>query len=132
LLAEGLDETLLQRLREFPLVTLKPTVLVDESDTDYNSMFFKVYYSLGMIFFFTAGPTESRAWSAKKSITAYEAAGKIHSDIQRGFIKAEMVKMKDLVEYGHMNELKSRGLFHLKDKDYIIEDGDMITFRFNV
>lgn len=91
-----------------------------------------VYRHLGLISFLTAGEDEVRAWTINAGITARSAAGKIHSDIERGFIRAEVVKFKDLTELGSMQKVKEKGLFRLEGKEYIVEDGDIINFRFNV
>ncbi|HPD78019.1 MAG TPA: DUF933 domain-containing protein, partial [Spirochaetota bacterium] len=88
--------------------------------------------TLGLISFFTVGKDEVRQWQIKKGSSAPEAAGEIHSDIQRGFIRAEVMKYKDLIEYGNEEELKKAGKFYVMGKDYIVEDGDIINFRFNV
>jgi len=91
-----------------------------------------VYHHLGLISFLTAGEDEVRAWTITGGITARTAAGKIHSDIERGFIRAEVIKYKDIVELGTMQKVKEKGLFRLEGKEYIVEDGDIINFRFNV
>lgn len=92
----------------------------------------KVYEHLGLISFFTVGEDEVKAWTIKKDTVAKKAAGKIHSDIERGFIRAEVVKFKDIYELGSMAKVREQGLFHLEGKEYIVEDGDIINFRFNV
>lgn len=132
LLSENLDQNVKNMLKDFQLVTLKPTLFVEKDDSDFDRMLEKAYQMLDMICFFTANEKELRAWPIKKGTTAIEAAGKIHTDIQRGFIKAEVAKAKDLLEFKHLNELKSRNLISLKDRDYIVEDADLIKFRFNV
>jgi len=86
----------------------------------------------GLMSFITAGKPEVRAWTIKKETKAPEAAGKIHSDIQRGFIKAEIVSYDDLIKEGSMNAVKEKGLLRLEGKDYIMQDGDIVLFRFNV
>jgi hypothetical protein len=91
-----------------------------------------VYEHLGLISFFTVGEDEVKAWTIKQGTIAKKAAGKIHSDIERGFIRAEVVKYKDLKDLGSMVKVKEQGLFRLEGKDYIVEDGDIINFRFNV
>lgn len=88
--------------------------------------------TLGLISFFTVGKDEVRQWQIRKNSSAPEAAGAIHSDIQRGFIRAEVMKYSDLVELGSEDELKKAGKFHVMGKDYIVADGDIINFRFNV
>jgi ribosome-binding ATPase len=86
----------------------------------------------GLISFLTAGEDEVRAWTIRKGIDARKAAGKIHSDIERGFIRAEVLKFKDIEELGHMAKAKEKGLYRLEGKEYIVHDGDIINFRFNV
>ncbi len=90
------------------------------------------YHLLGLISFFTTGPMESRAWTIVKGTKAPQAAGKIHTDIERGFIRAEVTAYKDVVECGTMLAAKEKGLMRLEGKDYIMEDGDIVLFRFNV
>lgn len=87
---------------------------------------------LGQVCFFTAGPEESRAWMIPKGTTASKAAGKIHSDIERGFIRAETYKIADLKEYGEYSKLQAKGLVSLEGKDYEVKEGDVIYFRFSV
>ena len=82
--------------------------------------------------FLTAGEPEVRAWTIKKGTKAPEAAGKIHSDIERGFIKAEIVSYDDLIREGSMVAAKEKGLVRQEGKDYIMQDGDIVLFRFNV
>lgn len=90
------------------------------------------YSLLGLISFLTAGPMETRAWTIKKGTKAQQAAGEIHSDIERGFIRAEIVSYDDLMACGSMNAAKEKGLVRSEGKDYIMEDGDVVLFRFNV
>ena len=90
------------------------------------------YDLLGLMSFLTAGEKETRAWTIKKGTTAKEAGGKIHSDIERGFIRAEIVSFDDLTKEGSVNEAKSKGLLRSEGKDYIMQDGDVVLFRFNV
>jgi GTP-binding protein YchF len=87
---------------------------------------------LGLIPFLTAGEDECRAWTIRRGTTAVEAAGTIHSDIQRGFIRAEIVSYDDLIDAGSMAETKKRGTFRREGKTYIVQDGDIINFLFNV
>lgn len=90
------------------------------------------YDLLGLMSFLTAGEPEVRAWTIKKGTKAPEAAGKIHSDIERGFIRAEVVSYDDLIREGSMNAAKEKGLVRSEGKDYIMKDGDIVLFRFNV
>lgn len=88
--------------------------------------------TLNLISFFTVGPDEVRQWTVKANSSAPEAAGAIHSDLQKGFIRAEVIKFSDIKELGSEDKLKAQGKFYLKGKDYIVEDADILTIRFNV
>ena len=90
------------------------------------------YDLLGLQTFFTAGETENRAWTVKKGWTAPQAAGVIHSDFERGFIKAEVYALDDLLKYKSEAEIRSHGKMRLEGKDYIVRDGDIMFFKFNV
>ena len=90
------------------------------------------YHILGLMSFLTAGEDETRAWTIKIGTKAPQAAGKIHSDFERGFIKAEVVNYKDLLEQGSLAAAREKGLVGIEGKDYIVRDGDVILFRFNV
>jgi GTP-binding protein YchF len=90
------------------------------------------YDLLGLISFLTSGEDEVRAWTIKKGTDAQRAAGKIHSDIERGFIRAEVVAYNDFITHGSMVAAKEKGLVRLEGKTYVVKDGDIINFRFNV
>ncbi len=90
------------------------------------------YSLLGLISYLTAGPKEVRAWTITKGTKAPQAAGKIHSDFERGFIRAEIVAFDDLVACGSMAAVKEKGLLRSEGKDYVVADGDVVLFRFNV
>ncbi|WP_077490216.1 redox-regulated ATPase YchF [Sinomonas mesophila] len=90
------------------------------------------FHTLGLQTYLTAGPKEARAWTIRQGDTAPQAAGVIHSDFQRGFIKAEVVHFGDLVDAGSMAEAKARGKVRIEGKDYVMTDGDVVEFRFNV
>ncbi len=92
----------------------------------------KSYSLLGLISFLTAGPKEVRAWTIKKGTRAPGAAGKIHSDFERGFIRAEVVAYNDLMEHGSNAAAREKGLIRSEGKDYVMQDGDVVVFRFNV
>ena len=92
----------------------------------------KSYDLLGLMSFLTAGEPEVRAWTIKKGTKAPEAAGKIHSDIERGFIKAEIVSYDDLMKEGSMVSAREKGLVRSEGKEYIMQDGDIVLFKFNV
>jgi GTP-binding protein YchF len=88
--------------------------------------------TLGLQTYLTAGPKEARAWTIKKGATAPEAAGVIHTDFQRGFIKAEVIGFDDLVSLGSVAAARSAGKARMEGKDYVMQDGDVVEFRFNV
>ena len=90
------------------------------------------YSLLGLISYLTAGPQEVRAWTITRGTKAPGAAGKIHSDFERGFIRAEIVSFDDLVKCGSMNAAREAGLYRSEGKDYVMKDGDIVLFRFNV
>ncbi|WP_231177752.1 redox-regulated ATPase YchF [Candidatus Absconditicoccus praedator] len=87
---------------------------------------------VGLMYYFTTGEKESKAWTIKKNSTAPQAAGAIHTDFERGFIKAEVVKYEDLISSGSWQKAKENGQIKLQGKDYIVQDGDVIVFKFNV
>ena len=90
------------------------------------------YSALGLITFFTVGPKETRAWSIKNGFTAPEAAGEIHTDFQRGFIKAETISFDDYIKYKTEEKIKEAGKLRSEGKDYIVQDGDIFNFKFNI
>jgi len=90
------------------------------------------YKLLDLISFFTIVSSELKAWTIPRDTTALQAAGKIHSDIERGFIRAEVVGFDDLDSCGSLAEARKRGLLRLEGKNYVVQDGDMITFLFNI
>ena len=92
----------------------------------------KSYSLLGLISYLTAGKPEVRAWTIKKGTKAPQAAGKIHTDFERGFIRAEVVSFDDLMACGNMTAAKEKGLVRSEGKEYVMKDGDIVLFRFNV
>ena len=90
------------------------------------------YHLLGLMSFLTSGEDETRAWTIKQGTKAPQAAGKIHTDFERGFIKAEVVNYKDLLENGSLAAAREKGLVRMEGKEYVVQDGDVILFRFNV
>ena len=90
------------------------------------------YSLLGLISFLTYGKDECRAWTIKKGTKAPKAAGKIHTDIERGFIRAEVIAYDDMIKCGSVAAAREKGLLRSEGKDYVVQDGDMIYFRFNV
>ncbi len=102
------------------------------SEPALNRLIRMSYELLGLISFLTFGEDEVRAWTIKRGTTAHKAAGKVHSDIERGFIRAEVVNFDDFIRVGSMTAAREKGLLKLEGKAYEVKDGDMITFRFNV
>jgi GTP-binding protein YchF len=128
-----LDAQVEAELVELPAeeaLELLQSVGQDESGLD---MLARVGFdTLGLQTFLTAGPKESRAWTIPKGATAPQAAGAIHTDFQKGFIKAEIVSFDDLVDAGSMAQAKARGKVRMEGRDYVMADGDVVEFRFNV
>ena len=102
------------------------------SESGLDKLIRASYSLLGLISYLTAGPTESRAWTITRGTKAPQAAGKIHSDFERGFIKAEIVSYDDLIREGSMAAAKEKGLVRQEGKEYVVQDGDVILFKFNV
>lgn len=129
----GLNEEEKKLALNLNLVTLKPITLADKENLPSHPEIIRmVFANCGMISFFTVNERELRAWAIKKGTTVFEAAGCIHSDIQRGFIKAEAVGFENLIKSGGLNQAKAKGLVKIEDKGYIVRDGDLIQIRFNV
>jgi GTP-binding protein YchF len=102
------------------------------SESGLDKLIKASYRILGLISYLTAGPKETKAWTIKAGTKAPQAAGKIHSDFERGFIRAEIVNYDHLVQCGSYNAAKEKGLVRLEGKDYVVKDGDVILFRFNI
>ena len=102
------------------------------SEPGVDKMIRLAYKLLNLQSFFTAGPKEVRAWTIRKGMTAPQAAGVIHSDLERGFIRAEVMKYDDFISLGSEHAVKEAGKFHVEGKNYIVEDGDLLHVRFNV
>lgn len=101
-------------------------------ESGLNRLIRAAYKLLGLYTYFTAGVQEVRAWTIRKGMKAPQAAGVIHSDFERGFIRAEVVAYDDLVAAGSMNASREKGQLRLEGKDYVVQDGDVMHFRFNV
>ncbi|CRF28612.1 GTP-dependent nucleic acid-binding protein EngD [Mycobacterium tuberculosis] len=101
-------------------------------DSGLNRLIQAAYRLLGLYTYFTAGVQEVRAWTIRKGTKAPQAAGVIHTDFERGFIRAEVVGYEDLINSGSMNGAKEKGLLRLEGKEYVVQDGDVMHFRFNV
>jgi hypothetical protein len=128
----ALNEAEKKIIQGYPLLTMKPLFLVKSEDLENKEkILFSSYYGFGYISFFTAGEKDSRAWSVKKGATAWEAAGCIHSDIQKGFIRAEVMSYADLMSAGDYNQARANNHLRLENKEYIVQDGDLVNFRFS-
>jgi len=123
---------------EFDLSTMPPeeqTAFLEElgeSEPARDRFIQAAYHNLNLISFFTVGEDEVRAWTIQKGTSAHRAAGKIHSDIEKGFIRAEVMRHEDLLELGSEVKIKEAGKFRLEGKEYIVVDGDIVHFRFNI
>lgn len=116
----------------YGLITIKPVVLAGAEElADKDKIIFKVFQESGFISFFTTGEKETRAWIIKKGATAWEASGAVHSDIQKGFIRAEIISFNDFVQCGGESPAKQAGKLRLEQKDYVMQDCDLANFRFN-
>ena len=102
------------------------------NETGLDKLIKKTYEILGLKTFFTVGKDECRAWTFKVGMKAPECAGIIHTDFQKGFIKAEVMSYNDLITYGSEQKVKENGKLRIEGKDYIMQDGDICYFRFNV
>ncbi len=128
----GLSPEEKQAMSGYSVVTDKPVILVAKEELDdLNSVLAKALQESGYSSFFTAGEKETRAWLIKKGISAWEAAGCIHSDIQKGFIRAEIISFQDYIAAGGETQAKQAGKLRLEQKDYVMQDADLANFRFN-
>jgi GTP-binding protein YchF len=136
--AEGARAVVISAAIEAEIATLPPeerdAFLSDLGlhETGLNRMIQAGYELLGLITFFTAGPKESRAWTVHKGAKAPEAAGVIHSDFERGFIRAETIAYDDFIKFGGETGAKDAGKMRAEGKEYVVQDGDILLFRFNV
>ncbi|MBL8930407.1 MAG: redox-regulated ATPase YchF [Kineosporiaceae bacterium] len=132
------DAIFLDAKLESELVELEPDeaaellASVGQTESGLDQLARIGFHTLGLQTYLTAGPKEARAWTIRQGWTAPAAAGVIHTDFQRGFIKAEVVAFADLVDAGSMAEAKARGKVRIEGKDYVMVDGDVVEFRFNV
>ncbi|MFO8052920.1 MAG: DUF933 domain-containing protein [Candidatus Omnitrophota bacterium] len=122
-------------LKNLQLVSLKPIVVKDSfqgEDQQIQGLIEEVLEAAGRILFFTASDKEVKAWNLKQGKTVLEAAGRIHSDLMRGFIRAEVVNCKNLDDFYNMAEARSKGLVQTVGKDYVVQAGDIIYIKFSV
>lgn len=135
---EGSDYVVISAQLEADLVDLEPEERpaylesAGVTETGLGKLIRSAYHTLGLISYFTAGEKEARAWTVKKGAKAPEAAGVIHSDIERGFIRAEVTAYPELIACGSPQAAKEKGKMRLEGKEYVVQDGDVMLFRFNV
>lgn len=128
----GLSDEEKKLVSAYGLLTNRPIILAAEGEAeDLNSLLARCLREGGFISFFTTGEKETRSWLIKKGATAWEAAGAIHSDIQKGFIRAEIISFNDFIQSGGESAAKQAGKMRLEQKDYIMQDADLANFRFN-
>ncbi|MBP7216266.1 MAG: DUF933 domain-containing protein [Candidatus Omnitrophica bacterium] len=128
----NLNDAEKQALAGYTLFTVKPIVIVDQQMlADPQGLLAKALADSGYISFFTTGEKETRAWLIRKGTTAHEAAGAIHTDIQRGFIRAEIISLNDFLSCGGETQAKQAGKLRSEQKEYIMQDADLVNFRFN-
>ena len=136
--AEGSEAVVISAAIEAEIATLpaeeREVFLADLGlhETGLNRMIHAGYKLLGLITFFTAGPKEARAWTVHSGARAPEAAGEIHTDFERGFIRAETIAYDDFVKFGGEAGARDAGKLRSEGKDYVVKDGDVMLFRFNV
>ena len=128
----GLTPPELEIISGYGLFTIKPVVVIKKEELDdLGALLSRVLAESKYICFLTVGDKENRAWLIKQGTTAWEAAGAIHSDIQQGFIRAEIISFTDFIACGGETQSKQAGKMRLEQKDYIMQDGDLANFRFN-
>lgn len=128
----GLTDAEKQLISAYGLITNKPVIAAEKQDLeDLNNLLARALEEAGYISFFTTGEKETRAWLIKKGATAWEAAGSIHSDIQKGFIRAEIISFDGFIQAGGENQAKQAGKLRLEQKDYVMQDADLTNFRFS-
>ena len=106
--------------------------MIGLKETGLNKLIKKGYEILDLDTYFTSGPEETRAWTIEKNCTAPKAAGEIHTDFEKGFIRAEVISYVDYINYGSESKVKEAGKMKVEGKEYIVKDGDVMHFRFNV
>jgi len=129
----GLSQDEKQAISAYGLLSNRLVVTAETQELDaQDNLLKRAIDESGHICFFTAtGDRETRGWLIKKGATAWEAAGSVHSDIQKGFIRAEVISFNDFIQSGGESKAKQAGKMHLEQKDYVIQDGDVVNFRFN-
>lgn len=132
ILSAGLSPEEQKAIAQYGLLTDKPVAVAQEAELgERGALLAKAVAAAGYISFFTAGEKESRAWLVRKGASAWEASGAVHSDIQKGFIRAEIIGCNDFINAGGEAKAKQAGKMRLEPKEYLIQDGDVANFRFN-
>jgi len=128
----GLSDDDKKEILGYSLLTSRPVVVAQKEEAEnLDSLLSKALSLSDYISFFTAGEKETRAWLIKKGATAWEAAGAVHSDIQKGFIRAEIISLNDFLQAGGETPAKQAGKLRLEQKDYVMQDADLTMFRFS-
>lgn len=128
----GLTEEEKRTISGYSLFTNKPAIVIEKNElANPDTLLSRALLESGFISFFTIGEKETRAWLIKKGTTAWEAAGSVHSDIQKGFIRAEITSFNDFIQLGGEMGVKQAGKVRLEQKDYVMQDADIVNFRFN-
>lgn len=131
-LQQGLAHEELQAIAAHNFHTHKPVIVAEDAELQNpDALMLRAYQESGWICFLTVGGKENRAWPVRRGATAWEAAGTIHTDIQKGFIRAEVIGFQDLVDCGGETEAKRAGKQRLELKTYVLQDCDVVNFRFN-
>jgi ribosome-binding ATPase YchF (GTP1/OBG family) len=129
--ASGLSPEELKIAAVYNLLTSRPVIVAEKAAPDnLDELLLRVLRESGYISFLTVGGKENRAWLIRKGTTAWEAAGSIHSDLQKGFIRAEIISFDDFVKAGGETQAKRAGCMRLEQKEYVVQDGDITNFRF--
>ncbi|MFH1322188.1 MAG: DUF933 domain-containing protein [Bacteroidota bacterium] len=128
----SLDDTERAKVKAFGLLSFTPTLILEDASTDVNIVCRDGMEKAGMMFFYTVGKQEVHAWLVKKGTDAVTCAGKIHSDLARGFIKAEIVSYEDMMTAHSLQDARSRQLTKLVERDYVIPTNSILDIRFNV
>jgi len=128
----GLTNEEKQALSRYGLLTNRPIIVAQKEElADTDNLLSRVLKESGFISFFTTGDKETRAWLIRQGATAWEASGVIHSDMQKGFIRAEIISFTDFIQAGGEAQAKQQGKMRLEQKDYVMQDADLVNFRFN-
>lgn len=132
----GLEAEELFSIREYAFITAKPIVIYpqgeEQTEQKMQSLLQEMFQKANHIFFFTTNKKESRAWLIEKGIDIVTAASKIHTDLAKGFIRAEVYNVSELDNFKNLEEAKQKGILKIVDRDYIVEDGDVVNIKFSV